>query len=31
MFLAIVDKHAPLKEKRVKIANQSEWITEEIL
>ncbi len=29
--LAIVDKHAPFKEKRVKIANQPEWITEEIL
>ncbi len=29
--LAIVDKHAPLKEKHVKIANQPEWITEEIL
>ncbi len=31
MFLAIVDKQAPLKEKRVKIANQPEWITEETL
>ncbi len=31
MCLAIVDKHAPLKEKCVKIANQPEWITEEIL
>ncbi len=30
MFLAIVDKHAQLEEKRVKIANQPEWITEEI-
>ncbi len=31
MFLAIVNKHALLKEKRVKIANQPEWITEKIL
>ncbi len=31
MCLAIVDKHALLKEKHVKIANQPEWITEEIL
>ncbi len=31
MFLTIVDKHAPLKKKRVKIVNQPEWITEEIL
>ncbi len=31
MFLDIVDKHAPLKEKRVNIANQPEWITDGIL
>ncbi len=30
-ILAIVDKHAPLKEKRAKIANQPEWTTKEIL
>ncbi len=31
IVLAIVDKHGPLKEKRVQIANQPKWITEEIL
>ncbi len=31
MFLNIVDKHAPFREKRIKRANQPEWINDKIL
>ncbi|MCG8066696.1 MAG: hypothetical protein JAY84_02445 [Candidatus Thiodiazotropha taylori] len=30
IFLAILNKHAPIKEKRVKRGNKSSWLTEEI-
>ncbi len=31
MYLYIVNKHAPFREKRVKRANQPKWINDEIL
>ena len=30
LFLSVLNKHAPIKEKRVKRAKKSEWLTEEI-
>ena len=30
LFLSILNKHAPIKEKRVKRAKKSAWLTEEI-